>query len=81
MEDKKINTGRFLKVDQDLFYLYQHLLANNKIVDLENVNRNWEGIFAREVLKKIQTGDVSWEEAIPEYIVKYIKKNKLFGYK
>ena len=81
MEDKKINTGRFLKVDQDIFYLYQHLLANDKIVDLENVNRNWEGIFAREVLKKIQTGDASWEDAIPEYIVKYIKKNKLFGFK
>jgi len=81
MEDKKINTGRFLQVEQDIFYLYQHLLNNDKIVDLENVNRRWEGVFAREVLKKIQKGDPSWEEAMPEYIVKYIKDNSLFGCK
>ncbi|MCK5774544.1 MAG: hypothetical protein KAH25_00120 [Bacteroidales bacterium] len=79
MENKKINTGRFLKVDQDIFYLYQHLLSNDKIVDLENVNRRWEGIFAREVLKKIQDGDPSWVNSMPEYIVDYIKENSLFG--
>jgi hypothetical protein len=81
MEDKKINTGRFLQVEQDIFYLYQHLLNNEKIVDLENVNRRWEGIFAREVLKKIQKGDRSWEEAMPDYIVEFIKDNSLFGCK
>jgi len=81
MEDKKINTGRFLQVDQDIFYLYQHLLSNEKIVDLENVNRRWEGIFARDVLKKIQKGDPSWEDAMPDYIVKFIKDKQLFGCK
>ena len=81
MEDKKIHTGRFLQVEQNIFYLYQHLLNNDKIVDLENVNRRWQGIFAREVLKKIQSGNKDWEEAMPEFTVKFIKKNKLFGYK
>jgi hypothetical protein len=80
MEDKKIHTGRFLKVEQDIFYLYQHLLNNDKIVDLENVNRRWEGIFAREVLKKIQDGIAGWEKSMPDYIAEYIKENKLFGY-
>ena len=81
MEDKKINTGRFLQVDQDIFYLYQHLLSNEKIVDLENVNRRWEGIFAREVLKMIKNGDPAWEQCMPEFIVEHIKENSLFGCK
>ncbi len=81
IEHKKIHTGRFLKVEKSIFYLYQHLLANNKIVDLENANRRWQGIFAHEVLKKIQSGDISWEETMPKYTVKFIKENKLFGYK
>ena len=80
IEDKKIHTGRFLNVEQDIFYLYQHLLNNDKIVDLENIDRRWQGIFARDVLKKIQSGDPSWEETMPDYIVKFIKENKLFGF-
>ena len=81
MEDKKIHTGRFMQVDQDIFYLYQHLLNNDKIVDLENVSRRFEGIFAREVLKKIQNGEDGWENSMPKYIAEFIKDNNLFGYK
>lgn len=80
IEDKKIHTGRFLKVEPEMFYLYQHLLNNDKIVDLENANRNWQGIFAREVLKMIQTGEEGWEDTMPEFTVDFIKENKLFGY-
>jgi hypothetical protein len=80
IENNKIHTGRFLKVDQDIFYLYQHLLNNDKIVDLENVDRRWEGIFARKVLVKIQNGEQGWEDAMPKYIAQFIKDNKLFGF-
>ena len=80
IENDKIYTGRFIKVDHDIFYLYQHLLYNDKIVDLENIDRRWQGIFARKVLLKIQNGELGWEETMPKYIAEFIKQNKLFGY-
>jgi hypothetical protein len=79
IENKRLQTGRLLNVEEDMFYLYQHLLNNDKIVDLENVNRSWQGIFAREVLKMIQEGKPGWEAMMPGYVSKQIKDNHLFG--
>ncbi len=81
IENKRLQTGRLLNVQEDMFYLYQHLLSNDKIVDLENVNKAWQGIFAREVLKKIQNGEKGWESAMPIFVSKQIKSHQLFGFK
>ncbi|RLD40411.1 MAG: TonB-dependent receptor [Bacteroidetes bacterium] len=80
IDNKRLQTGKLLNVDEDMFYLYQHLINNDKIVDLENVNRRWQGIFAREVLLMIQNNEEGWEEKMPKLISKQIKKYKLFGY-
>ncbi len=80
IENKRLQTGKLLNVEEDLFYLYQHLLNNDKIVDLENVNRAWQGIFARNVLKMIQNGEEGWETMMPKFVSNQIKEHKLFGY-
>ena len=79
--DNRLKTGRLLNVEEDLFYLYQYLLNNNKIVDLENMNRAWQGIFARDVLKMIKNGEEGWVEKTPKFVSDYIIDNKLFGLK
>jgi hypothetical protein len=81
IENKRLQTGKLLNVEEDLFYLYQHLINNDKIVDLENVNRAWQGIFSREALRMIQNGESGWESMMPIFISKQIKAQKLFGYK
>lgn len=81
IENKRLQTGRLLNVDENMFYLYQHLLNNDKIVDLENVDRSWQGIFARDALRMIQSGESGWESMMPTFISEQIKSQKLFGYK
>ncbi len=81
IENKRLQTGKLLNVSEDLFYLYQHLINNNKIVDLENVNRAWQGIFAKDALRMIQNGESGWENMMPVFISKQIKEQNLFGYK
>jgi len=81
IDNKRLQTGKLMNVDEDMFYLYQHLINNDKIVDLENVNRRWQGIFAREVLIMIQNNEEGWEDKMPKLISKQIKKYRLFGYK
>ncbi len=80
LENKRLQTGKLLNVDEELFYLYQHLLNNEQIIDLENVDRAFQGIFTRDVLKMIQNGDPGWEEMMPNFVANQIKTNKLFGY-
>ena len=81
IKNKRLLTGKLMNVEEDIFYLYQHLLNNDKIVDLENINRAWQGIFARNVLKMIKNGEEGWEEKTPKFVSDFIIKNKLFGYK
>ncbi|OYT10614.1 MAG: nicotinate-nucleotide adenylyltransferase [Bacteroidetes bacterium 4572_112] len=81
IKNKRLKTGRLLNVDENIFYLYQHLLNNDKIVDMEDMNRAWQGIFARDVLNMIKTGEAGWEEKTPRFVSNYIIKNGLFGYK
>jgi hypothetical protein len=80
LENKRLQTGKLLNVDEEMFYLYQHLLNNEQIIDLENVDRAFQGIFTREVLKMIQNGEHGWEEMMPNFIANQIKANQLFGY-
>ncbi len=80
LKNKRLQTGKLLNVDESIFYLYQHLLNNDKIVDMDNMNRAWQGIFARNVLNMIKNGEEGWEEKTPRFVSNYIINNKLFGY-
>ena len=37
-------------------------------------------IFSRDVLKRIRTGDPSWEGMVPPTVAQVIKRRKLLGY-
>lgn len=62
-------------------HLYEHLISNSFIVPITGYRKNILGIYSKEVLKKIQEGDQTWEEDVPKYISEMIKTRKLFGYK
>lgn len=73
-------TARNLQVSSNLRNLYAHLLENHFIDCIVGFNPEILDIFSRNVLKRIQSGDDSWESMVPESVATAIKSQGLFGY-
>ena len=80
-----VDTGDIYSLDnfsipESLEGLLQYLKENNKLAKFEEYNPKLLGIMSDDVLSKIKVGASSWEEDVPEEVVKAIKFYKLFGY-
>lgn len=60
--------------------LYDYLIYNKKIVDIEDYNPEVLEIYSRECLRMIRKGEGGWEHMVPTYVDTIIKDNRLFGY-
>ncbi len=80
-ETGRLITARNLRVSRPVSHLYSHLLENGLIEPLENVDLERLGISAGEVLAKIQSGDLSWEDMVPAESARLIRDRKFFGYR
>ncbi|WP_439509613.1 hypothetical protein [Marinimicrobium koreense] len=69
-----------LEVPKPLRHLYQHLLDNGHIVQLERYNEDYLDIFSPNVLEQIGSGQSGWEHQVPDVVAQKIKRQKLFGY-
>lgn len=78
-EDAVLNSTN-IPIHPRLRPLYDYLLRNNRIIDLEGYDPDILSIFSREVLRMIKENDQQWEKMVPEKVDNIIKKNKLFGY-
>ncbi|APW61926.1 hypothetical protein BSF38_03458 [Paludisphaera borealis] len=74
-------TVQKLKVSPSLQGLYDHLAENGYIESIDFYNRDYLGIFSRDVLTKICNGDPSWETMVPPTVASLIKERHLFGYR
>ncbi len=79
-------TGQVLTVENfpiapPLRHLYAHLIENRFIQGLAQVNLELLRIRSRDVLDKIEAGDVSWEKLVPPVIAEVIQREKLFGWR
>lgn len=70
-----------LEVAPALRKLYGYLADNGFIRQLENVNRDYLHIFSRDALRKIKSGDPTWEAMVPAEVAEVIKKRKFLGYR
>ena len=61
--------------------LYDYLIQNKRMVDIETFDPEVLHILSKEVLTKIRSGEEGWEKLVPPYVDNMIKDNKLFGYK
>ncbi len=68
-----------LKVAPHLQSLYEHLVENGFIQSLDFYNREFLHIFSRDVLRKIEEGDASWESDVPIAVATCIKERGFFG--
>ena len=81
-----VETGELYSLDNfmvpdNLKGLLQYMKDNHKLAKFESFDQKLLGIMSDDVLSKIKADASSWEEDVPEQVVKAIKYYELFGYK
>ncbi len=76
----KLITAETLQVEPHLRHLYAHLYESHGIEDLGGCNVEYLPIFPAEVIEKIQSGDASWQELVPDQVAELIKERGMFSY-
>ncbi len=79
--DGKLVTLESVQVTPEQKFLLKHLVHNKKMVAVPDYNEEHLHISSRETYKKIEAGDMSWKECVPDDIRQAIIDNKLFGYR
>lgn len=69
-----------LAIPAHLMGLVRFLRDNNKLAPIDNFDSEVLKIMSDDVLSKIRAGISSWENDVPENVVKAIKYFELFGY-
>ena len=77
----KLTTVENHEVAPELRKLYGYLSDRGSFVPLDNYNPAYLGIFSRDVLKRIASGDPTWEQMVPAEVGEAIHKRGFFGYK
>jgi hypothetical protein len=77
----ELQTMHNVKVKDDLQPLYDYLVRRGSFVPLDNHNPKYLPIFSRDVLKRIATGDESWDEMVPPQVADIIRRRGFFAYK
>ena len=73
-------TAKNVHIVSHLRNLYDHLVENHYIDCIVGFDRDILHIFSRDVLRRIQENDPTWEHMVPAAVVNAIKKRGLFGY-
>lgn len=77
-EDGKLNTVDNIQVKENLRHLYDHLLENGYLRNLDTVNQKNLLIHADDVLDNIRSHDDSWETMVPKEVACIINERNLF---
>jgi hypothetical protein len=70
-----------LEVAPDLRKLYEYLVEQGRIEQLNNFNEACLPIYSRDVLSRIEACDPTWEEMVPTQVAEVIKQRAYFGYR
>ena len=72
---------RDLPVQEEIRFLYQHLLNNHQIVEINSPDQALLHIIPYKVYEDLTSGrDGEWEPYLPANLVDIIKEQKCFGY-
>ncbi len=74
-----IYTAANLQVAPHLRHLYAHLLENRHVVGVTNYDPVALAIPSRDILRRIQTADPSWNLLVPPAAAELIRARRLFG--
>ncbi len=76
----KLLNARNIDIPHTIHFLYDHLLENRNIVDIQGFSPDILHIYHKEVLRMIRQGEPGWEQMAPEAVVRLVKAKGLFGY-
>ena len=78
--EAELLTSKNIRVHPRMRPLYDYLIQNHRIVDLDEYNPDYLTIFSIEVLKMIKQGDKKWMNMVPQTARDIIVEKMLFGY-
>jgi len=78
---KKLKSSRDISLPKDVSLLYDYLIENKQILDVDNVNIDKMNFSATDVLSLIKKGDVRWKTMVSKFVSDQITDKKLFGCK
>ena len=70
-----------MPVPPEIYFLYEHLIANRHIVDIRTFDPGVLSILHKEVLGMIRRGETGWIDQVPEAVARLILEKGLFGWK
>jgi hypothetical protein len=68
-----------MQVPEAMHHLYRFLLENRRVEALPCHDASILQIRTRDVLARLQRGDLTWESAVPDAVATIIKQRGLFG--
>jgi hypothetical protein len=77
----ELQTIDTVNLKSDLQPLYEYLVRRGSFVQLDNYNPKYLQIFSRDVLKRIASGDETWDQMVPPQVAEIIRRRGFFGYK
>ena len=77
--EAELMTAANLPVPEGVRFLYQHLLENHQIVDVEGFNPDVLHIYSKRVLEMIEHSEEGWEQMVPAKVANLVKEKCLFG--
>ena len=77
-ETGEVITSENLKVHPRVKELYKFFLDNNRVVDIEDYDKETLKIHPRKVYELLSEGDKNWKTMVPPNIVEQIEENHLF---
>ncbi len=76
----ELMTAANLPIPEGVRFLYQHLLENKQIVDVERFNPEYLHIYSKRVLEMIASSEQGWQDMVPSRVANLVKEKCLFGY-
>ena len=77
---EELMTAKNLPVPEGVKFLYQHILDNQQIKDIENYHEQFLHIFSNDVLAMLRKDEKGWEEMVSKQVAQLIKSECLFGF-
>jgi hypothetical protein len=77
---QELITSRTIEIPQPIRFLYEHLLDNRNITDVQTFNPDILHIYHKDVLRMIRNGEPGWEKNVPPDAAQLIREKRLFGW-
>ena len=79
--EKGLMTAQTFKPEPKISHLYQHVLANDFITDVQGCEKVDTSIHSEDVRVMLSQGSKKWKDLVPKAARELIESRQLFGYK